>query len=147
MQVSDLERTVIDGLRQPEYCGGVTEVAKALWMRHQDIETAKLVDYALRLGVGAVSRRLGYVLDLYGIAPEAQLKRLRDTRARTSRMFRGQRSHFEFYLWQARLALNAQRKNSCEARPAPGRAFNTSWLCGQAILQTAEVNSIRIEVG
>ena len=31
--VSDLERTVIDGLKQPEYCGGFTEVAKGFWMR------------------------------------------------------------------------------------------------------------------
>ncbi len=79
VHVSNLERTIIDGMRQPEYCGGVTDVAKALWMRHQDIEAEKLVDYALRLGVGAVCRRLGYLLGLYGIAPEAQLKRLRDT--------------------------------------------------------------------
>jgi predicted transcriptional regulator of viral defense system len=78
VHVSDLERTVIDGLRQPEYCGGIADVAKALWMRHQDIETTKLVDYALRLRVGAVTRRLGYLLDLYAIAPEAQLRRLRD---------------------------------------------------------------------
>jgi predicted transcriptional regulator of viral defense system len=78
VEVSDLERTVIDGLRQPEYCGGVTDVAKALWMRHQDMQTAKLVDYALRLRVGAVTRRLGYLLDLYAIAPEAELKRLWD---------------------------------------------------------------------
>src|SRR6516225_4898646 len=53
VEVSDLERTVIDGLRQPEYCGGVTEVAKGLWMRRQEIRPATLVDYALRLGVGA----------------------------------------------------------------------------------------------
>jgi predicted transcriptional regulator of viral defense system len=38
---------------------------------------AKLVDYALRLGVGAVIRRLGYLLELYGIACEAELTRLR----------------------------------------------------------------------
>lgn len=77
IDISDLERTVIDGLRQPEYCGGVTEVAKGLWMRHQDMRTAKLVDYALRLRVGAVSRRLGYLLELYAIAPESELARLR----------------------------------------------------------------------
>lgn len=77
IDISDLERTIIDGLRQPEYCGGVTEVAKGLWMRHQDMRTAKLVDYALRLRVGAVSRRLGYLLDLYGMAPESELARLR----------------------------------------------------------------------
>ena len=83
VDVSDLERTVIDGLRQPEYCGGVADVAKALWMRHRNMQTAKLVDYALRLRVGAVTRRLGYLLDLYGIGPQAQLKRLCDVLTET----------------------------------------------------------------
>jgi predicted transcriptional regulator of viral defense system len=77
VEISDLERTVIDGLRQPEYCGGVAEVAKGLWMRHQDMQATKLVDYALRLGIGAVIRRLGYLLELYVIAPESELARLR----------------------------------------------------------------------
>jgi predicted transcriptional regulator of viral defense system len=77
VDVSDLERTVIDGLRQPEYCGGVTEVAKGLWMRHADIQPAKVVDYALRLDIGAVARRLGYLLELFGIASESDLARLR----------------------------------------------------------------------
>jgi predicted transcriptional regulator of viral defense system len=76
VDISDLERTVIDGLRQPEYCGGVTEVAKGLWMRHADMQPDKLVDYALRLSVGAVTRRLGYLLELYGVAPEHALARL-----------------------------------------------------------------------
>jgi predicted transcriptional regulator of viral defense system len=79
VDVSDLERTVIDGLRQPEYCGGVTEVAKGLWMRHENMRTGKLVDYALRLGVGAVNRRLGYLLELYAIAPEQDLERLQES--------------------------------------------------------------------
>jgi predicted transcriptional regulator of viral defense system len=34
--VSDLERTVLDGLKQPEYCGGFTQVANGLWMRRVD---------------------------------------------------------------------------------------------------------------
>jgi len=78
VEVSDLERTVIDGLRQPEYCGGITEVAKGLWMRHQDMQPTKLVDYALRMGIGAVIRRLGYLLELYAIAPASELARLRN---------------------------------------------------------------------
>lgn len=76
IDVSDLERTVIDGLKQPEYCGGVTEVAKGLWMRHQDMKASKLVDYALRLGIGAVNRRLGYLLELYALGSEQELARL-----------------------------------------------------------------------
>jgi predicted transcriptional regulator of viral defense system len=79
VDVSDLERTVVDGLRQPEYCGGITEVAKGLWMRHADMQPRKLVDYALRLRIGAVIRRLGYLLELYKIAPEPELARLRQS--------------------------------------------------------------------
>ena len=85
VHVSDLERTVIDGLRHPKYCGGVTEVAKGLWMRHHDMKSDEdsmictLVAYALRMKVGAVTRRLGYLLELYGLAPEEDLARLRET--------------------------------------------------------------------
>jgi predicted transcriptional regulator of viral defense system len=73
VQISDLERTVIDGLRPPEYCGGVTDVAKGLWMRHQDMKTTTLMGYAHRLGVGAVIRRLGYLLEYYRIASDDEL--------------------------------------------------------------------------
>jgi predicted transcriptional regulator of viral defense system len=79
VDISDLERTIIDGLRRPEYCGGVAEVAKGLWMRRQDMKTTKLVEYALRMGTGAVIHRLGYLLELYAIASESELSRLRDT--------------------------------------------------------------------
>jgi predicted transcriptional regulator of viral defense system len=77
VRVSDLERTVIDGLRRPEYCGGVTEVAKGMWIRRSDLNPNRLIDYALRLGVGAVIRRLGYLLDLYQLASGRALNRLR----------------------------------------------------------------------
>jgi predicted transcriptional regulator of viral defense system len=77
VKISDIERNVIDGLHLPTYCGGITEVAKGLWMRRDDVKAGKLIDYALRLGVGAVVRRLGYLLDLYQIAPPEELDRLR----------------------------------------------------------------------
>jgi predicted transcriptional regulator of viral defense system len=75
--ISDIERTVIDGLRRPEYCGGIAEVAKGLWMRHGDIKVDKLVRYATQLKVGAVMRRLGYLLELYELAPKDKLNELR----------------------------------------------------------------------
>ena len=77
VRLSDLERTVIDGLRRPEYCGGVSEVVKGMWIRRSDLNPNRLIDYALRLGVGAVIRRLGYLLDLYQIASGRALDRLR----------------------------------------------------------------------
>ena len=76
--VSDLERTIIDGLNDPNYCGGFSEVAKGFWMRRQDISVQRLVEYALRLGVGSVIRRTGYLLDLWrkdAVDEVAQLRR------------------------------------------------------------------------
>lgn len=75
--VSDLERTVIDGLKQPEYCGGFSEVAKGFWMRRRDLDVRRLVDYALHLDVGAIVRRLGYLLEVSGINAPGDLERLR----------------------------------------------------------------------
>ena len=76
--VSDLERTLVDGLKQPEHCGGMTEVAKGLSMRRADVSVKKLVDYVLRLDVGAVIRRLGYLMEAYGIGGPEELARLRE---------------------------------------------------------------------
>jgi predicted transcriptional regulator of viral defense system len=77
IEISVLERTIIDGLRQPEYCGGVTDIAKGLWMRRADMNVQKLLEYATRLNIGSVKRRLGYLLELFDIAPEQQLRAFR----------------------------------------------------------------------
>ncbi len=77
VRVSALERTIIDGLKQPEHCGGLTEVAKGLWLRRGDVKADRLVQYAKRIGVGAVVRRLGFLLETYEMAPPPDLDRLR----------------------------------------------------------------------
>lgn len=77
VRVSDLERTVVDGLKQPEHCGGLTELAKGFWMRRDAIAVPKLVDYTLRLGVGAVVRRLGFLLETFEVDEHAEIERLR----------------------------------------------------------------------
>ena len=77
IRVSDLERTIIDGLRQSEYCGGFSEVAKGFWMRRQDMDVKKLVEYALMLDIGALYRRLGYLLELFEMKETDQLELLR----------------------------------------------------------------------
>ncbi len=77
VRVSDPERTIIDGLKQPGHCGGLTEVAKGLWMRRQDLNIDRLVQYARRIRVGAVVRRLGFVLETYDMAGPSDLDRLR----------------------------------------------------------------------
>jgi predicted transcriptional regulator of viral defense system len=77
VRVSDLEHTVIDGLKQPEHCGGLTEVAKGFWLRRDSIAIPKLVDYALRLGVGSVVRRLGFLLETFEVDSPDEIDRLR----------------------------------------------------------------------
>ncbi|MBI4405162.1 MAG: transcriptional regulator [Deltaproteobacteria bacterium] len=76
VRVSDLERTLLDGLKQPEYCGGITEVAKALSIKHDLLNAHRLVEYALKLEIGAVIRRLGYLMELYRIGSSELLARL-----------------------------------------------------------------------
>jgi predicted transcriptional regulator of viral defense system len=104
--VSDMERTVVDGLRRPEYCGGIAEVAKGLWMRHEDIKTQKLVQYATRLKVGAVNRRLGYLLELYKLGTSSELDRLRDGLTRTSDLLDPVLGKSGPYMARWRLQLN-----------------------------------------
>jgi len=77
VMISDIERTIIDGLRHPAFAGGITEVAKGLWMKREALNVERLIDYAQRLGVGAVVRRLGYLLEHYGLADASSLEPLR----------------------------------------------------------------------
>jgi predicted transcriptional regulator of viral defense system len=77
VMVSDIERTIVDGLRHPALAGGITEIAKGLWMKRAALNAELLVDYARRLGVGAVVRRLGYLLEHYGLADASVLEPLR----------------------------------------------------------------------
>ena len=76
-KVSDIEKTIIDSLYLPEYCGGIPEAAKGIWMRRDGLNIDRLVEYALRMDIGAVIRRLGYLLELYGIGTPEHLKTLR----------------------------------------------------------------------
>jgi len=78
VRVSDPERTVVDGLKQSAYCGGFTEVAKGFWMRRDNLDPRRLVDYALRLDIGAVIRRLGFLLETFEVNAPREIQRLRE---------------------------------------------------------------------
>jgi predicted transcriptional regulator of viral defense system len=76
--VSDIEKTIIDGLKLPEYCGGITEVAKGLWIKKNKISPEKLVEYAFRIDKGVIYRRLGFILETYQMADDFLLQKLQD---------------------------------------------------------------------
>lgn len=75
--VSGLERTVLDGLRAPEYCGGVTEVAKGFWMRRSDMDVRGLVKQALQMDSSAIMGRLGYLMEILEIGAQSDRDSLR----------------------------------------------------------------------
>jgi predicted transcriptional regulator of viral defense system len=62
--ISSREKTVIDCLLYPKYCGGLDEVIKGVWNAKKELDFAKLLEFSRRLGVNVVTRRLGYILEL-----------------------------------------------------------------------------------
>ena len=67
VQISDMERTILDGLARPELCSGVSEVATGLWIRKDDLDWKKMILYVQKMGSLVVAKRLGYLLELYGL--------------------------------------------------------------------------------
>ena len=65
INITDKEKTIIDCLDKPQYCGGIIEVAKAL--KNNKFNRKKLEDYAQRIGNSGVIRRLGYLCELLNI--------------------------------------------------------------------------------
>lgn len=76
-QVSEMEKTILDGLARPELCSGVSEVATGLWMRKDDLDWEKLVVYAQKIKNQAVAKRLGYLLELFELGL-SYIKQLRE---------------------------------------------------------------------
>lgn len=74
--VSDVHRTIVDMVDDPAVGGGIQHVADCLgaYLRRDDRDDKKLVEYAVRLGNRAVFKRLGF---LAGSLPAgAELARL-----------------------------------------------------------------------
>jgi predicted transcriptional regulator of viral defense system len=63
--VSDVHRTIVDMLDDPALGGGFQHTADCLdaYLRRGDRDDAKLIDYAARLGNGAVFKRLGFLAE------------------------------------------------------------------------------------
>jgi predicted transcriptional regulator of viral defense system len=66
--ITDPERTLLDGLSMPQYCGDFTEVLHAFEVRGDHLDVERIVQYASKLDT-ATAKRLGWVLQLQGIDP------------------------------------------------------------------------------
>jgi predicted transcriptional regulator of viral defense system len=72
--ITDPERTLLDGLSMPQYCGDLAEVLHAFEIRGPQLNIPCIIDYARRLDT-ATAKRLGWVLERQGI-PSDQLNPL-----------------------------------------------------------------------
>ncbi len=75
--VSDLERTIVDCLARPELCGGVPEAAKGIWLSRTKTDYMKLVRYVKKLGIKAVAKRLGFILQRLELSDKRTLAQLK----------------------------------------------------------------------
>jgi predicted transcriptional regulator of viral defense system len=69
INVASVEKAIADCADHPEYCGGITELGKAL-KNAEDLDTETLADYLAKIGNGAAIKRIVYLADLYGISLE-----------------------------------------------------------------------------
>ena len=64
--VTDLERTLLDGLCRPQYCAGAfAETLYAFNTAGAELNVKRIVEYALRLNT-ATAKRLGWILEYWG---------------------------------------------------------------------------------
>ncbi|MCL2648926.1 MAG: type IV toxin-antitoxin system AbiEi family antitoxin domain-containing protein [Phycisphaerales bacterium] len=64
--ITDPERTLLDGLMIPQYCGDFAEVLHAFAVRGETLDLKRIIDYALKLDAATI-KRLGWVLQHQGI--------------------------------------------------------------------------------
>jgi len=67
IRISNIEKTIIDCLTYPQYCGGITEIAKGIWIIKDKINYKILLNYVNRHNKNVVAKRLGRLLELLNI--------------------------------------------------------------------------------
>lgn len=75
VSVSDPTRTILDMFAYPKFGGGIRSTADMFvsYMKAENRNMDLLIDYAKRLGNGAVFKRLGFLLERYAPDQEAAL--------------------------------------------------------------------------
>jgi len=66
--VTDIERTLLDGLTMPQYCGDFAEVLHAFEAGGDRLSLERITGYALKLDA-ATAKRLGWTLERQGVDP------------------------------------------------------------------------------
>ncbi len=68
VKCSSLEKTIVDSFINPQYSGGIIEIAKAVYESKEAIDLGKLIDYFARAGSKVAARRYVFICDLLEIS-------------------------------------------------------------------------------
>jgi len=78
VRMSDPEKTILDGLLYPENCGGITEIAKGIWMVREKLDYNKLSEYVNKYNKNVIAKRLGYILGILEINSPVLISKLQE---------------------------------------------------------------------
>ena len=70
VRVSDLERTILDGLDRPDICGGLIDVVRGIWIKQKEIDWTKLAKDTKKFKTKAAAKRLGFIIETLKIGNE-----------------------------------------------------------------------------
>ena len=68
-RISAREKTIADALVFPRYCGGMSEVTRAMWTSRKDLNWRRVLHTTKQMGVEVALRRLGFILRLLRLEP------------------------------------------------------------------------------
>ena len=66
VMITDPERTLLDGLMKPQYCGDFAEILHAFKAHLPKLKLDRIIDYALKLDT-VIAKRLGWILEHHGL--------------------------------------------------------------------------------
>ena len=76
VRVSDLERTILDVLDRPDLSGGISEIARGLWLVRKEIDGSRLLQYAKRFDSLAAVKRLGFLMENLDLASQDAVNKI-----------------------------------------------------------------------
>ena len=63
-------KTIPDCLDHPEHCGGVEQVARAIYFSHEEFDLVRVAAYAKRMGNRTILKRLGHIPEVTDLLPQ-----------------------------------------------------------------------------
>lgn len=79
INVSDLERTVLDAFDRPELVGGIEAVAQIMFEARKRVDCSKLLSYLKKMKDSALARRFGYMAEMVEMKLSRDLKKYLNT--------------------------------------------------------------------